>query len=83
MTTHQDGPAQALADHLAECTGADAAVVADGNADDIVASLIAAGWTLDDGAEFIAGKRIRMMHPPPDRHIRKPDVPGEGGNGTG
>jgi hypothetical protein len=64
MTTHQGDPAQILADHLAECTGADAAIVADRNADDVVASLAAAGWTLDEGAEFIAGKRIRMMHPP-------------------
>jgi hypothetical protein len=58
-------PAAALVDHLAECRQADALIVVDGNGDDVIARMIAAGWTLREGTEYAYGKRIRMMTPPP------------------
>lgn len=57
-------PAAALAEHLAGCVGADAAIVVDGSGNDTIARLVAAGWTLDEGAEHVLGKRIRTIHPP-------------------
>jgi hypothetical protein len=63
-------PAAQLVDHLATCRKADALVVVDGNADQIIADMIAAGWTLAEGAEVVGGKRIRMMTPPPGVTIR-------------
>ena len=56
--------AEDLAEHLTECAKADAAIVVDGSADDIVAELVSAGWTLHDRTELVAGKRIRYLQPP-------------------
>jgi hypothetical protein len=70
LRTGDGSPASQLADHLAECRKADALVVVDGNADQIIADMIAAGWTLAEGAEVVGGKRIRMMTPPPGVTIR-------------
>lgn len=56
--------ADAVAEHLAECTGAKAAIVVDGSADDVVAKLLAAGWTLDERTDLVAGKRIRFLRMP-------------------
>jgi hypothetical protein len=57
-------PVNELVEHLRDCLKADAAIVKDGSADDVVAELLAAGWTLDSEVTYMAGKRIRMMHPP-------------------
>jgi hypothetical protein len=59
-------PAAALADHLSGCRKPDGVIVVDGDGDAVVAELIAAGWTPGDSGEVIAGKRVRMMVPPPD-----------------
>lgn len=58
-----DGP-EALVEHLKECRQVDAAIVADGNADELLARLIGEGWTYD-GVEYVAGKRVRYLVPPP------------------
>lgn len=62
----QGSPAQKLADHLAVCRGVDAALVADGNVDDLVARMIADGWRYT-GVEYVEGKRVRYLKPPPGR----------------
>lgn len=61
-----EGPtgADALVEHLTECTDASAAIVVDGNADDIVARMIAAGWSLRERVDLVAGKRVRFLEPP-------------------
>lgn len=59
---YQDG-ASALVEHLAQCRGVDAAIVADGNADDLVDQLLTQGWTYE-GVEYVAGKRVRYLVPP-------------------
>jgi metallophosphoesterase superfamily enzyme len=56
--------AQVVVDHLTQCTDADAAIVVDGNADPEIAQLLAAGWTIEERVDFVAGKRIRFLHPP-------------------
>jgi hypothetical protein len=56
--------AEELVEHLKECRKVDVAVVKDGNADDLVARMIAEGWTYD-GVEYVAGKRVRYLTPPP------------------
>jgi hypothetical protein len=43
---------------------ADAAIVVDGNADDVIVKLQAEGWTLEPGEEDIGGKRLRIMRTP-------------------
>lgn len=53
-----------LVKHLIECRKVDAAIVQDGDADDLVARLIADGWTYE-GVEYVAGKRVRYLIPPP------------------
>jgi len=58
-----DGP-EALVEHLKECRQVDAAVVADGDATELVERLIAEGWTYE-GVEYLAGKRVRYLVPPP------------------
>lgn len=58
-------PADVLVDHLRDCLGATAAVVFDGSADATVEAMLAAGWTWDGTFDYVAGKRIRMMTPPP------------------
>jgi hypothetical protein len=71
LRTAGGSPAGQLVDHLAECRKADALIVVDGNGDQVIADMIAAGWTRDDGAEVVGGKRIRVMHPPRGVTIRK------------
>lgn len=57
---------------------ADAAVVVNGSADQMVADLVAAGWSLDDDVSYAAGKRIRYIHPPepaPEDDYAQPPCP--------
>lgn len=56
--------AKELAEHLKDCRQVDAAVVVDGNADDLVARLLADGWVYE-GVEYVMGKRVRYLVPPP------------------
>ncbi|HET9893739.1 MAG TPA: hypothetical protein VFQ44_02285 [Streptosporangiaceae bacterium] len=56
--------AEIIAEHLAECTDAKAAIVVDGSADDIIEQMTAAGWTLDERVDYVAGKRIRFIRVP-------------------
>jgi hypothetical protein len=53
-----------VAQHLANCTDAQAAIVIDGNGDDVVAKMIEAGWTLSERVDIISGKRIRFLEVP-------------------
>lgn len=53
-----------MAEHLRDCTPARAAIVVDGSADEIIAGLAAAGWTLAERTDYVAGKRIRFVTPP-------------------
>lgn len=54
-----------LAEHMNECSQGTQAIVAhEGNADEVVATFLAAGWTLSPVVEFVAGKRIRVVVPP-------------------
>jgi hypothetical protein len=66
MAEQPTSGAEILAAHLKDCVKADAAIVVDGNGDDVIATLLAAGWTWDGNAEVIAGKRIRNLVPPPE-----------------
>jgi hypothetical protein len=68
----------AMVAHLTECRKVDAAIVIDGNGDDVVATLLAAGWTYS-GEEHVAGKRVRYLVPPAELepHL-SPDDDGEG-----
>lgn len=54
-------PAEVVAEHIAECTDAQAAIVVDGNADEIVQRLQEAGWGISERVDIVAGKRIRFM----------------------
>lgn len=63
MTDENTG-ADALVEHLVECRQVDAAIVANGNADELVARLIEDGWTYE-GVEYVEGKRVRYLVPPP------------------
>lgn len=56
--------AQELADHLKNCRKTDFVVAGDGNLDEVVETLLAAGWT-PDGIEYVEGKRVRYLVPPP------------------
>jgi hypothetical protein len=56
--------AEILVEHLTECSDAKAAIVVDGSADDIVAEMVAAGWTLAERVDHVAGKRIRFLQAP-------------------
>jgi hypothetical protein len=58
-----DGP-QAVVDHLTRVHPVGASLVVDGSADEQIACLVAAGWTVDTQADFVGGKRIRYLHPP-------------------
>lgn len=64
---HDDTPAGVVAEHIAECTDAKAAIVVDGSADEVIASLVAAGWGLSERVEYVAGKRIRYVTVPRKR----------------
>lgn len=57
--------AEALVEHLAQCREVSAAIVADGNADELVDRLISEGWAYE-GVEYVEGKRVRYLVPPPD-----------------
>lgn len=70
------GP-QALAAHLAGCRPVQAALVADGSADDTVTAMLAAGWTLEPGTELVAGKRVRYLRPPAAPWDAAPAVPAQ------
>jgi len=56
--------AEEMVEHLTGCTDAGAAIVVDGNADEVVAGLVAAGWTLRERVDLIGGKRIRYLDTP-------------------
>lgn len=59
-----DGP-QVLADHIEQCTDVDAVLVMHtGSGDDVVATLLAQGWRLDEQVDYVAGKRIRTLVAP-------------------
>lgn len=58
-----DGP-QAVLDHLTRVRPVDASLVVDGSADEQIARLLAAGWTIEQRVDLVAGKRIRYLHPP-------------------
>lgn len=64
MSDGEKTGAEALAEHLVECREVDAAVVVDGNADELVAKMLAEGWTYG-GVEYVQGKRVRYLAPPP------------------
>jgi hypothetical protein len=66
MSDYPASNADLLIEHIVNCTPAKAAVVVDGSADDIVAGMVAAGWTLGGRVDRVAGKRIRFLTPPPD-----------------
>lgn len=65
--------ADAVAEHLSQCTDAQAAIVVDGSADEVIAGLMAAGWTAYERTDYVAGKRIRFLSPPP-----RPEGPSDG-----
>lgn len=72
--------ADIVADHLANCAGVGAAIVMqEGSADEVIATLLAAGWEWSgQPTEVVAGKRIRYLTPPPDvaeRLFGKQDAP--------
>jgi hypothetical protein len=56
--------AETVTEHLADCTDAKAAIVIDGSADDVIAQMTAAGWTLEERVDHVAGKRIRFLKAP-------------------
>jgi hypothetical protein len=57
--------AEEFATHLRECNPADAYLIAENgvSADDMVSTMLAAGWTYG-GVEYVAGKRIRTLVAP-------------------
>ena len=59
-------PAAELAEHLTACRKVDAAIVGGMGVDmtPTVERLIAEGWEYN-GTEYVAGKRIRYLTPPP------------------
>lgn len=61
--TSESGP-EVITSHLVQCTQARAALVVDGSADGIIARLTAAGWTLEERTDLVAGKRIRFLRAP-------------------
>lgn len=64
MRSHEGNAAERLATHLANCRKMDAAIVtASGDADGVVASMVAEGWTLG-GIEFVEGRRVRYLVAP-------------------
>lgn len=63
MSTPDDGPV-VLIEHMTVCRGAQAVIVVDGSADQVIAGMLAAGWTLQEGTDYVAGKRIRFLSLP-------------------
>ena len=62
---HTGETAEDMAEHLKECTSAQALIVCENglSGDDAVNTLIDAGYTFG-GVEYIGGKRIRTLKPP-------------------
>jgi hypothetical protein len=58
-----------LADHLKNCRKTDAVIAGDGNLDDVVSTMLAAGWTFG-GIEYVEGKRVRYLVAPPEFKIQ-------------
>lgn len=52
-----------LVDHL-QAKGDPCIVAHEGSADEVVATMLAAGWTLSDEVEYVSGKRIRTLVAP-------------------
>jgi hypothetical protein len=50
-----------VVEHIQECLGADAVIVKDGNADDILEDMEKMGYEFDGFVQYVGGKRIRMM----------------------
>lgn len=46
-----------------------------GSADEVIALMVDHGWTLEDGADLIGGKRIRYLRPPPGTFITNAVTP--------
>jgi hypothetical protein len=46
---------------------ADAAIVVDGDAGEIIERLTEAGWILHEQVDRIGGKRVRYVQPPPEQ----------------
>lgn len=59
--------ADILVEHIKECTDAQAAIVVDGSADEVIDRMGEAGWLLEERTDYIAGKRIRFLKPPSTR----------------
>jgi hypothetical protein len=58
--------------------GCSAALVVDGNADEIITRLLAEGWTLvDRPSVHCAGKRVRYLQPPTDWTVAVPEPEGQ------
>lgn len=66
MTDEPKSGADIVAAYLKDCVKADAAIVVDGSANETIARMLAEGWTWDGTAEVVAGKRIRVLVPPPE-----------------
>jgi hypothetical protein len=64
VSAEGEAAAGRLADHLKNCRGVDAVIAGDGNLDEVVNTMIAAGWTFN-GVEYVEGKRVRYLVPPP------------------
>lgn len=66
-TTIAQQPADidAVVDHLKDCRDGQAAIVCDGSGDDVIETMVNAGWTLDDRVDHVGGKRIRTLNAPP------------------
>lgn len=65
MTENED--LDNLVEHIAECVKPAATLVMQsGSADGMIAELVEQGWTLNEGEEYVGGKRIRYMTPPPE-----------------
>lgn len=67
--------ADALTAHLRDCRKVDAVVAGDGDLTDMVTSLLAAGWTYE-GTEYVGGKRVRYLVPPPSTKIKNNSTEG-------
>lgn len=65
----EPSPAEILLDHIMKCTDAKAAVVVDGNADEVISRMMDAGWILDERVDIIEGKRIRFLTVPGAWHV--------------
>jgi hypothetical protein len=72
--TDRDGstPAESLVNHLKKCRKTGGALVGDAGVDmtPVVAEMIAAGWRYE-GTEYIDGKRVRYLAPPPKETERE------------